>query len=96
MRPLPVCFSLPIVQLQPEFGGAGEDAVAFGTDAGAVAVAGVDHRVIGQSQQHVPNRADDGRFIAVASAGRARPAAEQGVAAEHDARGAIVEATATG
>jgi hypothetical protein len=50
----------------------------------------------GSVEQRVADRAQDGRFVAVAPAGGAGAAAEERVAAEHDARVGVVEAAAAG
>ena len=59
-------------------------------------MAGVDHGVIGQHEQRVADRAQDGGFVAEAPPGRSGPAAEQRVAAEDDPGRGVVEAAAAG
>src|SRR5919202_1342397 len=65
-------------------------------DAGGFAVAGANGGVRGQGQQLVADRLDDHAEVGVGPPGRAGPAVEQGVAAEHGIQVGGVEAARAG
>ena len=81
---------------ESEFADAVEDPLAFVVDGGAIAVAGVNGGVTGESQQAVADRSQDRRFVAVAASGCPRPATEQGVARHHPPSVHVEETAATG